>query len=278
LKTILLVAKANAVQEGSTTVRVHHIQTALNNVQIENPKIEAFIYRVFGASFKLPEAKYTQEMLYNAHLKESLKYDKHVTKIFTDLKEKNYRLDFMNISKLNTLEELEMSYLNFANSLCKTLDSDFLQSIYDKDYVYDSTEAVVELGLDQELIEELIEDYVEQIMRTHNEFRLCLSRVWEQHFLDEEINFTSLRDLAHKNLGVAKNLRVKNGISLLSEIKRQEDLDKISQCLDLLIISSIKLKPRKACEAMFDTIDELKRFQRIYSNKEKILQTLNHSF
>jgi hypothetical protein len=144
--------------------------------------------------------------------------------------------------------------------------------------VYDSTEAVVELGLDQELIEELIEDYVEQIMRTHNEFRLCLSRVWEQHFLDEEINFTSLRDLAHKNLGVAKNLRVKNGISLLSEIKRQEDLDKISQCLDLLIISSIKLKPRKACEAMFDTIDELKRFQRIYSNKEKILQTLNHSF
>jgi hypothetical protein len=160
LKTILLVAKANAVQEGSTTVRVHHIQTALNNVQIENPKIEAFIYRVFGASFKLPEAKYTQEMLYNAHLKESLKYDKHVTKIFTDLKEKNYRLDFMNISKLNTLEELEMSYLNFANSLCKTLDSDFLQSIYDKDYVYDSTEAVVELGLDQELIEELIEYYV----------------------------------------------------------------------------------------------------------------------
>ena len=274
MKTILLVAKAKAVQKGSDTVRVHHVQTALNNVRIENPNIEALIYRAFNTSFKLPEAKYTQEMLYSAHLKQSLKYDKNITKIFTELKETNAHLDFMNISKLNTLEELESSYLNFTDSLCKTLGCEYIKSVYDKDYVYDPAQAVAELGLDEELIDELIEDYVEQIMRTYDEFRFCLSRVWEQHFLDEEINFTSLRDLAHKNLGVAKNLRVQNGISLLTEIKNQEDLDKISQCLDLLIISSIKLKPRKACEAMFDTIDELKRFQRIYSNKEKILQNI----
>lgn len=274
MKTILLVAKAQAVREGSHTVKTHHIQIALNNVRIENPKIEMFIYRVFRASFKLPQAKYTQEMLYSTHLKQTLKYDKQVSKVFTELKEKNAHLDFMNISKLNTLEELESSYLNFADSLCRTLQGEYIQSIYQKDYIYDPTQAIEELGIDYALVDELIEDYVEQIMCTDNEFRVCLSRVWEQKFLDEEINFTSLRDLAHKNLGVAKNLRVQNAISLLSEIKQQENLDKISQCLDLLLISSIKLKPIKACEAMFDTIDELKSFQRIYSKKEKILQNI----
>ena len=276
MKNILLIAKAKALQEGSDTVRINHIQTALNNVTIKHSKVETFIYRVFGTSLKFPEAKYTYEMLQDINAKKHVKYDKHVKKIFTQLKEKNMRLDFMNISKLNTLEGLEASYLNFAESLCKSLDNDFRQSIYDTAYIYNPKTAIEELGISKELIEELIEDYVEQILRTNNEFMLYLSSLWEENFLDAKINFTPLRDLAHKNLGVAKNLRIEDAILLLSEIKRQDDLEKISQCLDLLLISSIKLKPRKACESMLDSIDELKKFQKVYSNKDKILQNIKN--
>lgn len=274
MKNILLIAKAKALQEGSDTVRMHHVQTALNNVTINPPKVETFIYGIFGASFKFPEAKYTDEMLQSTSLKNPLKYEKNIKKVFTQLKNKNLDIDFMNISKLNCLDSLEFNYLDFSHTLFANTDNEQIKSLYDTSYIYEPAEAVGELGVPEELVDELIEDYVEQILRTYSEFQLQISLLWEKDFFGESLDFTSLRDLAHKNLGVAKNLRIEDGVILLSEIKKAEDLQRLSQCLELLISSTIKLKPTKACETMFDSIDELKKFKKLHSNKEKILQNI----
>ncbi len=276
MKNILLVAKVKALQEGSNTVRLDHIQTALNNVTINIPKLEAFFYKVFGASFKFPEAKYTNELLQNTQIKKPLKYDKNVKNIFTQLKNKNIDIDLMNISKLNSLENLEFDYLDFSQTLYTNVDNEEIKSLYDVSYIYEPAEAIDELGLPEELVDELIEDYVEQILRTYSEFQLHISALWEQDFLGESLNFTPLRDLAHKNLGVAKNLRIEDAMILLGEIYKADDLKVLSECLELLISSAIKLKPTKACETMFDSIDELKRFQKLHSNKEKILQNIKN--
>jgi hypothetical protein len=274
LKNILLIAKAKALHEGSDTIRLYHIQRALNNVTINNPKVETFLYRAFGASLDFPEAKYTPELLQNIHIKEPLVYDKNVKNIFTQLKNRNIDIDLMNISELNCLDNLEFTYLDFAQTLFASVDNERIKSLYDIGYIYESEEVIEALGVPAELVDELIEDYVEQILRTYSEFQLHISLLWEKDFLGESLDFTPLRDLAHKNLGVAKNLRIEDATILLSEIKQEDDLKIISQCLELLVCSAIKLKPTKACEAMFDSIDELKKFKKLHSNKEKILQTI----
>lgn len=276
MKNILLVAKAKALQEDSDSIKLYHIQKALSNVTINIPKVESFLYRTLGASLDFPQAKYTPELLQNIHKKEPLAYDKNVKEIFTQLKNKNLDIDLMNVSKLNSLDNLEFTYLDFSQTLFASIDNERIKSLYDTEYIYEPEEVIEELGLPWELVDELIEDYVEQILRTYGEFQLYVSSLWEKDFLEETLNFTPLRDLAHKNLGVAKNLRIEDAIVLLNEIKQENDLEVISQCLELLVCSAIKLKPTKACEAMFDSIDELKRFKKLHSNKEKILQTIKN--
>ncbi|MBU0631453.1 hypothetical protein KKA17_02300 [bacterium] len=276
MKNILLIAKAKALHDHSRTVGSCHIQTALNNVTIDDQKMMSYIYKVFNASYKLPEAHYSEEMLSNKELKSQIKYDNYLKKIFTQLKNENFEIDIMNISKLNALEDLEYLYLDFADTVSRNIDNEYMISICNTSYIYDPQEAIDELGISQELVDELVEDYVEQILRTFSEFNLNLSFLWEKNFLNEPVDFGPLRDLAHKNLGVAKNLRIEDGISLLTEIKKQDDLEIIAECLDLLISCAIKLKPKKACEAMFDSIEQLKRFQKFYSNKGKILQTIKN--
>lgn len=275
MRNLLLVAKTKALQEGSDTVRLSHIHHALKNVYIKNPKFETFIYRVFGATHKFPEAKYTMELLEKEQFQVPVKYDNQVKKMFSQLKEKNLQLDFMNIAQLNTIDELETRYKEFCNSLYKTLDHEFAAPLYDPQLKHTPDEASQQLGLSHELIEELVEDYVAQILHTNNEFHLLLSKMWEDSFFDKPIDYEPLRDLAHKNLGVAKNLHIQNGVSILKTLQEEEDLHKIAQCLDLLIISAIRLKPKKACESMFESVDELKRFQKSYS--VKILQNIKIS-
>ncbi|WP_345991660.1 hypothetical protein [Sulfurimonas sp. HSL-1716] len=276
MKNILLIAKVKALQENSECVKICHLQTALNNVTIRNEKVRDFIYKFFGASYLPPEAHYTQAILEDKKLKKAITYDEHLKHILMQLKNKEFSIDIMNISKLNRLEELEASYLEFAENICNAKDEAYGAAFYNFDYIYDPSEAINELGLSEQLVYELVEDYVEQILRTYGEFKLYLSALWECRFLDQPLDYTPLRDLAHKNLGVAKNLRIEDGIALLKEIKNENDLDKISRYLNLLISRTIKLKPKKACEAMFDSVEELKRFQKFYSNKEKILQTIKN--
>ena len=271
-----MIAKAKALQDNSDTVRLTHIQTALNNVVINNSKLSSYIYKIFNAVDKFPEARYTREFLYSDQLRQPVKYDPYVKKIFTQLKNKKLDIDLMNISTLNSLENLEFNYLDFSQTLFDNIDNEQIKSLYDTSYIYEPQEAIDELGLPEELVDELIEDYVEQILRTYGEFMLQISSLWEKDFLGEKLDYTPIRDLAHKNLGVAKNLRIEDAIVLLGVIKEEEDLEKLSECLELLISCTIRLKPTKACETMFDSIEELKRFKKLHSNKEKILQTIKN--
>ena len=275
MKNILLVAKTKAILDNSQKVNIAHIHHALNNVFIENPKIEKFIYHAFSASYQLPEAKYTQILIVSTLEKGSAVFDEHVKHIFTKIQERNHTINLMNVSKLTTLEKLESRYLKFCNSLYNSLDQELVQPLYDLETKYDCDEASEQLGLSHELIEELIDDYVEQILRTDAEFRLQLSNLWQNKFLAKELDYMPFRDLAHKNLGVAKNLRIQNAISILNALREEDDLNKLSQILDLLLLSAIRLRPKKACESMFESVDELKRFQKYYS--KKILQNIKIS-
>lgn len=276
MKNILLIAKARALYENSDTVRLCHIQTALNNVTIANPKLSSYIYKIFHAVYKFPEARYTQEQLENEQLKKPIKYNNYVKSIFTKLKNKQLDIDIMNISELNTLDNLEFNFLDFSHTLYENIDNEDVKSLCDPDYIYEPEEAIEELGLPEELVDELLEDYVEQILRTYGEFQLHISSLWEQDLLDKTLDYTPLRDLAHKNLGVAKNLRIEDAKTLLSAMQEEDNLERLSQYLELLISCAIKLKPTKACETMFDSIEDLKRFKKLHSNKEKILQTIKN--
>ena len=273
MKNILLIAKIAALQENSSSVKLCHMQSALNNVTIENVKVREFLYKLFNATHHLPEARYTPEILFDKRLKKAIRYNDHLKEVLTHLKSKPLPIDIMNVSKINRLEELESAFLEFAEYICNNKSE---YNLLKESYIYDPMEAIKELGLSNDIVEELVEDYVEQIMRTYAEFNLHLSVLWENRFLDQALDFQPLRDLAHKNLGVAKNLRIEDGIILLKEIRKEDNLEKIAQYLKLLISRAIKLRPKKACEAMFESVDDLKRFQKFYSNKDKILQNIKN--
>jgi hypothetical protein len=61
-------------------------------------------------------------------------------------------------------------------------------------------------------------------------------------------NFQPLRDLAHKNLGVARNLRIKDAQKILNNIMKEYDADIIEKYIDYLESCAILLKPKVAYE------------------------------
>ena len=117
-------------------------------------------------------------------------------------------------------------------------------------YVYTPEEAIGELGLDADLIEQLIRDYVIQIIKTYPLFSRCLNELHTK----EKNDYTSLRELAHKNLGVVRNLRIKDAEELLRRIMKSEDLELIYLALQTLYACATILRPKEA----FDTLKLLK--------------------
>nr|WP_321265863.1 hypothetical protein [uncultured Sulfurimonas sp.] len=118
------------------------------------------------------------------------------------------------------------------------------------DYVYDPIEAIEELGLDSVLINQLLEDYVGQILRSKIHFLKHLKNIRQDVEQSKKINFTPLRELAHKNLGVARNLRIKDGIIILDILMKKDDLDSIALCIEALEATAVRLKPKYAHETI----------------------------
>jgi hypothetical protein len=110
-------------------------------------------------------------------------------------------------------------------------------------YAYCDKEAVEELGLDKELIEQLIEDYVIQIIKSLELFRKCVKKLKLQQKNNQTIDFTPLRELAHKNLGVARNLRIKDSEKILLKLMKQKNIEDFSHYIDVLEACVIRLKP-----------------------------------
>ena len=152
----------------------------------------------------------------------------------------DYILDSQNIDTL----------LNDATLLCDDLTKGVLQSLDIADYHYNPQEAVEELGIDLELVNQLVDDYVAQVIRSIMQFEVYLEDLYTSQNKNEKMDYTPFRELAHKNLGVARNLRIKDAEKLLYELMKKEDLEYLVTCLEALKVCAIKLRPKCA----FDTI------------------------
>ena len=152
----------------------------------------------------------------------------------------------LNLSKKLSKEEEIEKMLSAANAACKSISTQGLLNLDIEDYTYSTKEAIEELGLDEELIQQLLEDYVSQIIKSITQFREHISILESKKNLD----YTPIRELAHKNLGVARNLRIKDAEKLLYELMKKDDVNHLNDCLIALELCAIKLKPICAYETL----------------------------
>ncbi len=141
-----------------------------------------------------------------------------------------------------------------ALAVCDELFSGKLAHLHIPDYTYDTTEAVAELGLDADMIEQLVNDYVAQIIKAILQFDEYMEKLQESQDKALVLDYTPFRELAHKNLGVARNLRIKDAEILLYELMKKDDLEYLLACLEALKVCAIKLRPQCA----YDTIKLIK--------------------
>ncbi|MDY0117073.1 MAG: hypothetical protein RBR59_05825 [Sulfurimonadaceae bacterium] len=159
----------------------------------------------------------------------------------------------INNQKLSKQEEIAL-LLQDAETECKHL-RDKTECVFDLcDYIYTTQEAISELGLDDELIHQLVEDYVEQVLKTKQLFSYYITELDNARENHKPLDFIPLRELAHKNLGVARNLRIKDGQSILEKMMHEENIDCLRYYLKALEVCAIKLKP----EVAYNTIKLIK--------------------
>jgi hypothetical protein len=144
--------------------------------------------------------------------------------------------------------------LDAAVKISAELSSSKLQNLQIANYFYTPDQAIEELGLDAELVDHLLEDYVTQVVKSNMIFLQHLEFLKAQEEQHKFKDYTALRELAHKNLGVARNLRILDAEKLLYEIMTREDLDYIFTCLEALFACVTKLKPQEA----FNTLKLIK--------------------
>ena len=163
-------------------------------------------------------------------------------------------LNKMGLDKDLLEEEEVLKFFEENSAICDELIADKLEFPDIFDYKHKIDLAVEELGLDDELINKLTEDYVAQIIRSEVLFLQYLNKLKEQKKHHEKLDYTSFRELAHKNLGVARNLRIEDGKKLLQELMVEDDLEHLETCLKALVACAVKLKPKLA----YDTLNLIK--------------------
>lgn len=117
-------------------------------------------------------------------------------------------------------------------------------------YHYNISEAEEELCLDEGTIRQLLEDYVIQILKSKITFYQYIQELKQAELDNINLDYTKIRELAHKNLGVARNLRIKDAKKLLEVLMKEEDLDYLRLCIKALEISAVKLHPLCAYETL----------------------------
>jgi len=145
-----------------------------------------------------------------------------------------------------------LSTLTNVNSVEEALENalKLLENFNIKNYHYSPNEAVEELGLDLEIVEQLVQDYVIQIMNASSAFVKHHDVLQNSQENGDTLKYDLLRDLAHKNLGVARNLRIKDAEKLLKIIMNVDDLDYVLKALEALVACAIKLKPKAAYDTL----------------------------
>ncbi|ABB44541.1 hypothetical protein Suden_1263 [Sulfurimonas denitrificans DSM 1251] len=117
-------------------------------------------------------------------------------------------------------------------------------------YKYEIKEAVEELSLEEDIILELIEDYIVEILKSKILFYKYIDELKKDSVDKKNLNYSKIRDLAHKNLGVVKNLRIKDAQKFLEKIVVEENLDYLRLYAKALEISATKLNPLCAYETL----------------------------
>jgi len=121
---------------------------------------------------------------------------------------------------------------------------------FQNDYTYSDKEAIEELGVDTDLINQLLEDFVIQILSSNVSFKTFIHKMREEENASQELNYTPFRELVHKNLGVARNLRIKDSQKILELLMEKDNLDDLTILLDILEACVVKLKPIKSYETL----------------------------
>jgi len=117
-------------------------------------------------------------------------------------------------------------------------------------YKYNINTAIDDLGLDEELIEQLLEDYIIQILKSNLSFYSYIEELQKSKSEGKTLDFEDIRNLAHKNLGVARNLRIEDAQKLLSVLLKDDDLEYMQLCAKALEITAVKLNPLCAYETL----------------------------
>ncbi|WP_457749704.1 hypothetical protein [Sulfurimonas sp.] len=147
-------------------------------------------------------------------------------------------------------EQSIMQMLNDAKKICYTLVTGKLSNLNIQNYTYDISIAVRELGLDKELVTQLVDDYVAQVIKAVVQFEDYLATLHISKDNHNDLDYTAFRELAHKNLGVARNLRIKDAEILLYELMKEDDLEYLFACLEALKVCAIILRPKCAYDTL----------------------------
>ena len=147
-------------------------------------------------------------------------------------------------------DQLVADMLNDAKQICKVLATTTLSNLEIQNYQYDISIAVHELGLDKELVAKLVDDYVAQVIKAVVQFEQHLTTLEYSKKNNTELDYTALRELAHKNLGVARNLRIKDAEIILYELMKKDNLKYLLACLEALKVCAIKLRPKCAYDTL----------------------------
>lgn len=156
-----------------------------------------------------------------------------------------------------SLEQNFEAFLDDAADLCKRVYENSFQYLELKEYAYDIDEVVKELELDVDLIKGFVDEFMIEVFKSKDTFLKYIHKLQEDKSNEREPDFTPLRNLAHKNLGVAKNLRIKSAEKLLSELMNSSDVEYMTKCLEALNACAVNLNPPHA----YKTLKLMKRQQ-----------------
>lgn len=149
------------------------------------------------------------------------------------------------LSELSQEQSFEI-FLDDVSYLCKKVFENNFEYLELSEYAYDIEKAVKELELDIDLIKGFVDEFMIDILKSKNLFLEHIHKLQEDK--DNKINpdYKPLRDLAHKNLGVAKNLRIKSAEKLLSELMNSDDTEYLKKCVEALGVCTVTLNPQHA--------------------------------
>ena len=155
---------------------------------------------------------------------------------------------FIKFSFTNNLSKEEdiANTIQHISAMCKEEVHHKFRELELCDYHYSIREAIDALDLDEELIEEFLDAYVIQILETLPQFEEYFEELRENDHSLIVFDYSYIKNLAHKNLGVARNLRIRDAEKLLNIMMKTENLEYLELCLDALETFAIRLRPETA--------------------------------